>query len=96
MQVYDDRTFTESFTEQWSRTGGDPGHLGRVDDPSDAEPRPWQHLRVSVRRLLNRLLRRPAERTSQPEQATSQPDVCHLCLYKSTQCVARGNKGKNV
>jgi len=74
MQVYDDRTSTESSTEQWSRTGGDPGNLGRVDDPSLSEPRPWQRLRMSVRRLLNRLkLRRPTKRTSRPH-------VCHLCL----------------
>ena len=73
MQVYGERTSTESSTEQWSRTGGDSGHLGRVDDPSHSEPRLRRRLRVSVRRLLDRLLRRPAEQTSQSH-------VCHLCL----------------
>jgi len=69
MQVYGDRTSTESFTEQWSHTGGDPGHLGHVDDTSHSEPRPWQRLRVSLRGLLNRLLRR-----------TSKTYVYHDCL----------------
>jgi len=71
MQVYGDRTSTESSTEQWSHTGGHPGHLGRVDDPSHSEPRLWRRLRVSVRRLLDRVLHRPTEQTSRPH-------VCHL------------------
>jgi len=73
MQVYGERTSTESSSEQWSRTGGDPGHLGRVDDTSHSEPRPWRRLHMSLRRLVNRLLRIPAERTSRPH-------VCYLCL----------------
>ena len=73
MQLYGDRTSTESSTEQSSRDDSARGDLGLVDGHRRSKPRLWQRLRIALRRPLDHLLHRLAKRTSGP-------DVCNLCL----------------